>query len=439
MRDPGLRLRRRQRRARWGVAMRAVPTAVIGGLAVQAIVTGDPIAGACLAAVSAGGAWVTAMASRHAWDLHRLRSRAPTGPAAARLGRPCRRGSTRRRAGRARTAARTARRVRRLHRAGRRGMRPTRCASAQRAWSPSKRHQRGRVGLERRADPAVAALVTRLDAGVAAHGQLVGRPLMPWLRAPGYQTPGPWSASRTRPIVCAAWRWGSPSSIPAPIASGVRSLTGERGDQIGRGGVGSVSPATTRAADADRAAEPCTAVMRSRTSATAMASISAAARAIRRRSSSPCRTIQSRCFPSAATKLADPLPARRHGLDDGRPPRARHRVPAAERLHVAQVPHDLVGTVPVGLVDDEDVARSPGCRPWPPGCRRPCPGASSTRVVSASDAISTSAWPTPTVSTMITSQPAASSTRSACGAAPDRPPRWPRDAMERMNTPASVA
>ena len=55
------------------------------------------------------------------------------------------------------------------------------------------------------------------------------------------------------------------------------------------------------------------------------------------------------------------------------------------------------------------------------------PGASSTTVVSASEAISTSACPTPTVSTSTTSQPAASSTRIACGVAHDSPPRCPRD------------
>ena len=42
-------------------------------------------------------------------------------------------------------------------------------------------------------------------------------------------------------------------------------------------------------------------------------------------------------------------------------------------------------------------------------------------MVSASPAISTSLWPTPTVSTSTTSQPAASSTRSACGVAPRQP------------------
>jgi hypothetical protein len=62
----------------------------------------------------------------------------------------------------------------------------------------------------------------------------------------------------------------------------------------------------------------------------------------------------------------------------------------------------------------------------------PIPGASRTTVVSASPAISTSLCPTPTVSTRITSQPAPSSTRNACGVVHDRPPRWPRLAIERM-------
>ena len=78
----------------------------------------------------------------------------------------------------------------------------------------------------------------------------------------------------------------------------------------------------------------------------------------------------------------------------------------------------------------------PALAAWMPS---PIPGASSTRVVSAAEATSTSAWPTPTVSTSTTSQPAASSTRIACGVAQARPPRWPREAIDRMKTPPSVA
>ena len=69
----------------------------------------------------------------------------------------------------------------------------------------------------------------------------------------------------------------------------------------------------------------------------------------------------------------------------------------------------------------------------------PQPGLTTTTVVSALPAISTSTCPTPTVSTRIHRRPTASSRRTASGVANDRPPRWPRVAMERMNTPGSVA
>jgi len=173
MRDPGLRLRRRQRRARWGVALRAVPTAVLGGLAAQAIVTGDPIAGACLAAVSAGGAWVTATASRHAWHLHQLPIPAP---------RPMRpaRGSAARPAIDRLDADEVA--LRQL--LGLLGEPAAYTAVAAADATNALRQCAARVvAIEaasartnragRRSDPAVVALVTRLDAGVTAHGRLV--------------------------------------------------------------------------------------------------------------------------------------------------------------------------------------------------------------------------------------------------------------------------
>ena len=75
------------------------------------------------------------------------------------------------------------------------------------------------------------------------------------------------------------------------------------------------------------------------------------------------------------------------------------------------------------------ISRMPALAAWMPS---PMPGASSTSVVSAGPAISTSVWPTPTVSTSTTSQPAASSTRSACGVVQASPPRWPREAIDRM-------
>ena len=48
--------------------------------------------------------------------------------------------------------------------------------------------------------------------------------------------------------------------------------------------------------------------------------------------------------------------------------------------------------------------------------------------------MATSACPTPTVSMRIRSNPAASSTRMACGVEAARPPRWPRLAIDLMNT-----
>jgi hypothetical protein len=51
--------------------------------------------------------------------------------------------------------------------------------------------------------------------------------------------------------------------------------------------------------------------------------------------------------------------------------------------------------------------------------------------------MSTSAWPTPTVSRKTSSLPEASMSRAAWSVASDRPPSEPRLAIERMNTPGS--
>ena len=69
----------------------------------------------------------------------------------------------------------------------------------------------------------------------------------------------------------------------------------------------------------------------------------------------------------------------------------------------------------------------------------PVPGTSITIETSAVRTMSTSSWPTPTVSMRTTSLPAASSTSAASLVARASPPRWPRVAMLRMNTPASPA
>ena len=57
--------------------------------------------------------------------------------------------------------------------------------------------------------------------------------------------------------------------------------------------------------------------------------------------------------------------------------------------------------------------------------------------MSAAAATSTSLWPVPTVSSSTMSNPAASSTAAAAVEVAASPPAWPRDAIERMNTPSS--
>ena len=69
----------------------------------------------------------------------------------------------------------------------------------------------------------------------------------------------------------------------------------------------------------------------------------------------------------------------------------------------------------------------------------PSPGVSTTTVVSAIAATSSSDWPTPTVSRTTRSKPAAPRSLTASRLATDSPPRWPRAPIERMNTPGSRA
>ncbi|MCZ7562470.1 MAG: hypothetical protein M5U08_00610 [Burkholderiales bacterium] len=64
----------------------------------------------------------------------------------------------------------------------------------------------------------------------------------------------------------------------------------------------------------------------------------------------------------------------------------------------------------------------------------PRPGGQTTIRVSATRTISTSDCPAPTVSTMMVSKPAASSTSTMRLVARDSPPRCPREATERTKT-----
>jgi hypothetical protein len=64
----------------------------------------------------------------------------------------------------------------------------------------------------------------------------------------------------------------------------------------------------------------------------------------------------------------------------------------------------------------------------------PIPGTKTTTDTSAVFTISTSSWPTPTVSTITLSKPAASRIATASTVARERPPRLPRVAIERIKT-----
>ena len=69
----------------------------------------------------------------------------------------------------------------------------------------------------------------------------------------------------------------------------------------------------------------------------------------------------------------------------------------------------------------------------------PIPGASTSKIVSATSATATSLWPAPTVSIKITAKPAAAINAVASAVAAAIPPKRPRFAMLRMNTPLSPA
>ncbi len=69
----------------------------------------------------------------------------------------------------------------------------------------------------------------------------------------------------------------------------------------------------------------------------------------------------------------------------------------------------------------------------------PISGACTTSVVSAMAATSTSLCPVPTVSMKMSLKPQAARTAAASAVVPARPPRCPREAIERMNTSPSAA
>ena len=128
--------------------------------------------------------------------------------------------------------------------------------------------------------------------------------------------------------------------------------------------------------------------------------------------------------------LVDALAFGGDGLDDQRLPGTLGSLSQGE--HAAQVATDLVGAVAVGLVDDVEIADLEDAGLGGLDAVADARARSAPRWCRQAAAISTSLWPTPTVSIRIDSQPAASSTRSACGVVQARPPRCPREAIERM-------
>ena len=89
---------------------------------------------------------------------------------------------------------------------------------------------------------------------------------------------------------------------------------------------------------------------------------------------------------------------------------------------------DLLTTITSGI------SITPALSAW---IESPEPGISTSTTVSAWSMMSTSAWPTPTVSSRTSSLPLASISSAAWRVASDRPPSEPRLAIERMNTPGS--
>ena len=86
------------------------------------------------------------------------------------------------------------------------------------------------------------------------------------------------------------------------------------------------------------------------------------------------------------------------------------------------------------IVNKSPISSIPALIAW---ISSPMPGITTTMVVSAVLTMSTSDWPTPTVSIMMISKPNASISLTASPAFWDKPPRLPRVAIERTKMPSS--
>jgi hypothetical protein len=165
----------------------------------------------------------------------------------------------------------------------------------------------------------------------------------------------------------------------------------------------------------------------------AIVSTSSRARARRRRASSPAEASHCQCRSSASSRSLIPSEVVAtvcttggfQAADDSATMCFRSRTVAA-----------VSGRSALFTTRTSAISSTPAFAAW---IESPIPGTTTTTVESAAEAISTSACPTPTVSTRMTEKPAASRTRIAIGAVADRPPSWPLLAIDRMNTPESIA
>ena len=159
--------------------------------------------------------------------------------------------------------------------------------------------------------------------------------------------------------------------------------------------------------------------------------------AARRRCPQPLRRMRSEPFNRLRRSSGTPAPVVASVLHDRRPPvlrRGRGQTRASLRRR------DAVRSAPSRSALFTTKMSAISMMPALSACTSsPVPGTSTTIDTSAVRTMSTSSCPTPTVSMITKSRPAASSTSAASLVARASPPRWPRVAMLRMNTPASPA
>ena len=153
----------------------------------------------------------------------------------------------------------------------------------------------------------------------------------------------------------------------------------------------------------------------------------------RRSSSVPAASMKARCSSIASPARRPP----RRG-----PPRCAGSAPSslpgscesASTPRTSRTIVSVIGWSALLTTITSGISITPAFSAW---IESPEPGISASTIVSAWSTMSISAWPTPTVSISTSSLPAASIASATCRAASERPPRAPREAIERMKTPGS--